>query len=141
MFDELKAELRLASSKENISTNLEIDLDLSKLSQEELSNIFDAIVSVSKDGVNIFFPHLIYSIIQNNSDDINKLLLERLPEYIATWLSYKENECISDYELIKLEIFKGYILDMEQNLNKKFNIQLLKTEEIVREIIEEVKIS
>ena len=84
MFDELKAELRLASSKENISTNLEIDLDLSKLSQEELSNIFDAIVSVSKDGVNIFFPHLIYSIIQNNSDDINKLLLERLPEYIAT---------------------------------------------------------
>lgn len=141
MFDELKAELRLASSKENISTNLEIDFDLSKLSQEELSNIFDAIVSVSKDGVNIFFPHLIYSIIQNNSDDINKLLLERLPEYIATWLSYKENECISDYELIKLEIFKGYILDMEQNLNKKFNIQLLKTEEIVREIIEEVKIS
>ena len=30
---------------------------------------------------------------------------------------------------------------MEQNLNKKFNIQLLKTEEIVREVIEEVKIS
>ena len=108
--------------------------------KSELNDILETLTNVNKEDINMFYPHLILSILQNNSDEINKTLFEKLPKYIETCLSRQESECISDYELLKFDIYKSYILDMEQKINSKYNIQLRRTEQPKEEPSEEPKV-
>lgn len=89
-----------------------MDLDLSNVSKTDLNHITSSLMGVSKTEFNMFYPNFLYNVITSNEKDTCSTLLESLPIYITSCLSYPENEYISEYEELKFKLQKYYICEI-----------------------------